>query len=183
MFISSFCLSVCLSWCYYIIRYKLHTCPVPLVNHHSLRTGLGGLGYPWGSSCDFSSLKDWESGRGWRLGGECSLSDSRSARQGPHLGWLAGAEGHCSSILGLEQLGVLQSLESFWGELFHTFQKIVVLTRVLRQIMGVGVGGAIRGKRVCSMTGRFWSSVTVGRAWGVSFLKGEKNLGFGVERT
>lgn len=44
--------------------------PVPLVNHHTLRTGLGGLGYPWGSPCDFSSpLRTGSLGSGWWLGG------------------------------------------------------------------------------------------------------------------
>lgn len=83
MFISSCCLSVSAD----VItlpgtNYTL--APVPPVNHHTLRTGLGGLSYPWGSPCDFSSpLRTGSLGSGWRLGGECSLADSRSSRQGP----------------------------------------------------------------------------------------------------
>lgn len=34
----------------------------------------------------------------------------------PHLGRLAGADGHSCIPLGLEQLAGLQSLESFWGD-------------------------------------------------------------------
>lgn len=80
------------------------------------------------------------------------------------LGYLAGAEGHSCIILGLEQLNVLQSLESFRRDLLCTFQKIVVLTRVLRQV--VEQWGLVSCQTVGSMTGRIWSGVTVGGAWG-----------------
>lgn len=80
------------------------------------------------------------------------------------LGYLAGAEGHSCIILGLEQLEVFQSLQNFWGDLFHTFQKIVVLTRVLRQV--IEERGTMSSKRAGSVTGRIESGVAVGRAWG-----------------
>lgn len=85
------------------------------------------------------------------------------------LGYLAGAEGHSCIVLGLEQLDVLQSLENFWGDLLHTFQKIVVLTRVLRQV--VEQWGLMSCQTVGSVTGRVRSGVAVGGAWGgVSLL-------------
>lgn len=99
------------------------------------------------------------------------------------LGYLAGAEGHSCIILGLEQLNVLQSLESFWRDLLCTIQKIVVLTRVLRQV--VEQWGLVSCQTVGGMTGRIWSGVTVGGAWGgVSFLhkKGQRAEQLGVSR-
>lgn len=68
------------------------------------------------------------------------------------LGYLAGAEGHSCIILGLEQLDVFQSLEGFWGDPLYTFQKIVVLPRVLRQV--VEQWRLMSRQRVGSMTGR-----------------------------
>lgn len=99
------------------------------------------------------------------------------------LGYLAGAEGHSCIILSLEQLNVLQSLESFRRDLLCTFQKIVVLTGVLRQV--VEQWGLVSCQPVGSMTGRIWSGVTVGGAWGeVSFLheKGQRAEQLGVSR-
>lgn len=99
------------------------------------------------------------------------------------LGYLAGAEGHSCIVLGLEQLNVLQSVESFWGDLFCTFQKIVVLTRVLRQV--VEQWGLVSRQSVGGMTGRIWSGVAVGGAWGgVSFLheKGQRTEQMGVSK-
>lgn len=80
------------------------------------------------------------------------------------LGYLTGAEGHSCIILGLEQLNVLQSLESFWRDLLCTIQKIVVLTRVFRQV--VEQWGLVSCQTVGGMTGRIWSGVTVGGALG-----------------
>lgn len=80
------------------------------------------------------------------------------------LGYLAGAEGHSCIILSLEQLNVLQSMESFRGDLLCTFQKIVVLTRVRRQV--VEQWGLVSCQKVGRVTGRVCSGVAVGGALG-----------------
>lgn len=70
------------------------------------------------------------------------------------LGCLAGTEGHCGIILGLEQLGVLQSLESFWGERALSYCPKDCSSHQGPQT-NHGAGALMRGKRVSSMTGRF----------------------------
>ena len=78
-------------------------------------------------------------------------------------GHLAGAEGHRSIKLGLEQLKLLQHLHCFWGDLSHTSQKIVVLTRVLRQVKEQW--GLMGSQRVRGVAGRVRRGVAVDRAW------------------
>ena len=65
---------------------------------------------------------------------------------------LAGSEGHGSIKLGLEQLKLLHCLQHLWGELIHTVQKVVVLTRVLRQVKEQW--GLMGSQRTRGMAGR-----------------------------
>lgn len=109
-----------------------------------------------------SGLGVWASAAGW-VGGAAGLTADLQGRV-LTLGYLAGAESHGCVILGLEELDVLQSVERFRGDLLYTLQKIVVLTRVRRQV--VEQWGLMSGQKVGSMTGRICSGVAVGGAWG-----------------
>lgn len=77
---------------------------------------------------------------------------------------LAGPKGHGSIKLGLEQLKLLHCLQRLWGDLIHTLQKVVVLTRVLRQVKEQR--GLMGSQRTRGVAGRVRSGVAVDRAWG-----------------
>lgn len=128
-----------------------------------------------------SGLELWAAAAGW-VGRAARLTADLQGRV-LTLGDLARAEGHSCIILGLEQLDVLQSPENFGGDLLYTFQKIVVLTRVLRQV--VEQWGLMSRQPVGSVTGRVPSGVAVGGAWGgVSFLhkKGQRTEQLGSQQ-
>lgn len=90
-------------------------------------------------------------------------------------GHLAGAEGHGGVKLGLEQLKLLQRLQCLWGDLSHSSQEVVVLTRVLGQVKEQW--GLMGSQRAGGVAGRVRCGVTVGRAWGGGQVsaKGEKD--------
>lgn len=79
-------------------------------------------------------------------------------------GHLAGPKGHGSIKLGLEQLKLLQCLQRLWGDLIHTPQKVVVLTRVLREVKEQR--GLMGSQRTRGVAGRVRGGVAVDRAWG-----------------
>lgn len=99
---------------------------------------------------------------GWPGGAAGLTADLQGRVLAP--GYLAGAEGHGSIKLGLEQLKLLQRLQRLWGDLSHTPQKVVVLTRVLRQVKEQW--GLMGSQRTRGMAGRVRSGVAVDRAWG-----------------
>lgn len=99
---------------------------------------------------------------GWPGGAAGLTADLQGRVLAP--GYLAGAEGHGSIKLGLEQLKLLQRLQRLWGDLSHTPQKVVVLTRVLRQVKEQR--GLMGSQRTRGMAGRVRSGVAVDRAWG-----------------
>ena len=99
---------------------------------------------------------------GWPGGAAGLTADLQGRVLAP--GYLAGAEGHGSIKLGLEQLKLLQRLQRLWGDLSHTPQQVVVLTRVLRQVKEQR--GLMGSQRTRGMAGRVRSGVAVDRAWG-----------------
>lgn len=79
-------------------------------------------------------------------------------------GHLARAKLHGCIKLGLEQLELLHCPQHLWGDLSCTLQKVVVLTRVLRQV--IEQWGLVSSQRAGGMAGRVRCGVTMGRTWG-----------------
>lgn len=135
---------------------------------------------PWAGLPTLSGLGLWAVAAGRPRGAARLTADL----QGRVLatGHLAGAEGHRGVELGLEQLELLQCLHRLGGDLGHASQKVVVLTRVLRQVKEQR--GLVGSQRVRGVAGGVRCGVTVDGAWrgGARLGEGQEGLGSGAAR-